>query len=85
MIEERNEQVRANDVQVGHMLDLYADPYADPDKSPEYGLEFELALVGGVRVTAPGIVTIYTDQINFDCPADHLLELRGFDPDCEEF
>lgn len=70
--------IKASDVRPGDMLDLYGDAYADPDKDPGEGLEYEYALVEGVRHVR-GSVTILTNAVNFTCPDSHEIGYGGRD------
>jgi hypothetical protein len=72
-------KLRADQVQIGDLLDFEGDKFADPngnglsDSGHFEPFEFELAYVTGVTRETDDCIRIDTDQGSYGFPVDHLI------------
>lgn len=70
-------KVRAENIKVGDLIDLYGDPFADPNRDPGLAFEFEYAWVmEPIDVESSDCVVIYTDSGAFGFPINHQFEIE---------
>lgn len=71
---------RADQVQVGDLIDLEGDEFADPNRNGlsvtgDFDFTFEFAYVEEVERETPGCIRIDTDQGSYGFPPDHMLKM----------
>lgn len=73
-------KLRADQVQIGDLLDFEGDKFADPngngtsDDGHYEAFEFEFAQVTGVKRETADCIRIETTQGTYGFPADHLID-----------